>query len=388
MSSAHTRMHVYERAAVFLRGFRAAASLHCHTYHSKEVLTFIPQYAAMIPIISRLFEKGLDRHLALHGKPIDFAQAYWTPPVSPRQVLEVETLQIEKELGLPAFVSITDHDNIEAGLRLSMLDRVNRIPISLEWTAPYGPGFFHLGIHNLPQESAADIAGALAGYTRRDENAMKLEEIFELLNESSETLIVLNHPLWDLEFIGAEEHIKNLSDFLAEHSRWIHALEVNGFQSWRENKGVMRLAGDLGFPVVAGGDRHGCQPNTMLNLTRANSFAEFVAEVREDMRNEILLMPEYRESLVARTIEGVAEVLRHYPNHPLGRTKWTERIFADIGDGYQTCPISSHWPNGGPAWVRASLWFLRILGSRRLQPALRLALANEISIGERVGYEI
>ncbi len=390
MSSAHTRLHVHERGAVSTRGFRAAASLHCHTYHSKELLTFIPHYAAMIPVISRLFEKGMDHHLAIHGSPIDFARAYWTPPVSPRQVLEIETLQIEKELGLPALVSITDHDDIEAGLRLHVLgapDSVNRIPISLEWTAPYGRGLFHLGVHNLPYESAGEIVEALAKYTRRDENAMRLDDLLSLLNESSETLIVLNHPLWDLEFIGASEHTENLRTFLAEYGRWIHALEINGFRSWRENKGVMRLAEDLGFPVVTGGDRHGCQANTLLNLTRANSFMEFVAEIREDAQSEILLMPEYRESLAARTIEGIADVLRHYPNHSLGKTKWTDRIFVDINDGQGTCPIARHWPNSGPKWVRASLWCLRMLGSRKVQPALRLALANEIAIGERVGYE-
>jgi hypothetical protein len=384
-------MHIYERVAASLRGFRAAASLHCHTYHSKESLNFIPHYAARIPVISRLFEKGLERHLAARGKPIDFALAYWTPPVSPRQVLEVETLQIEKALGLPAFISITDHDDIEAGLRLhilGMLDGMNRIPISLEWTAPYGRGFFHLGIHNLPRESAADIAEALARYTRRDESAMELDDILSFLNQSCETLVVLNHPLWDLEFIGAEEHVKNLRAFLAEHGSRIHALEVNGFRSWRENKGVMRLAEELGLPVVAGGDRHGLRPNTLLNLTRANTFAEYVAEIREDAQSEILLMPEYRESLAARTVEGIADVLGHYPNHSLGRRKWNDRIFVDIGDDQGMCPISRHWPNGGPTWVRASLWCLRMLGNRRVQPALRRALANEIPIGERAGYEI
>jgi hypothetical protein len=217
---------------------------------------------------------------------------------------------------------------------------------------------------------------------------MELDDILSFLNQSCETLVVLNHPLWDLEFIGAEEHVKNLRAFLAEHGSRIHALEVNGFRSWRENKGVMRLAEELGLPVVAGGDRHGLRPNTLLNLTRANTFAEYVAEIREDAQSEILLMPEYRESLAARTVEGIADVLGHYPNHSLGRRKWNDRIFVDIGDDQGMCPISRHWPNGGPTWVRASLWCLRMLGNRRVQPALRRALANEIPIGERAGYEI
>lgn len=387
MNSAYTRMHVYNSKEAFPCGFRAAASLHCHTYHSKELLTFIPRYAAMIPIISRLFKRGMDRHFSLYDQMIDFSRAYWTPPVSPRQVLEIETLQIEKELGLPAFVSITDHDDIEAGQQLRMLDGTNRVPISLEWTVPYGRGFFHLGVHNLPYESATEVARELLKYTRQAADAMKLDDLLVLLNNSAETLIVLNHPLWDIEYIGDAEHTRCLRAFLSEYGSWVHALELNGFRSWRENTAVMQLAQDQGIPAVAGGDRHGFRANTLLNLTRASSFGDLVAEIREDAHSEVLLLPEYRESLIARTIEVVADVVRHYPNHSLGQTRWVDRIFVDLGDGCGTCPISRHWQHGGPSWVRASLWFLRLLGSHRVQPALRLALANEKIVSERMGYE-
>lgn len=387
MVSAHTRMHVYERQGGFRGGFGAAVSLHCHTYHSKEILSFIPHYAAMIPVVSRLFKGEMDRYLTLHGKTIDFSHAYWTPPVSPGQVFEIETLQIEKELCLPALVSITDHDDIEAGLHLQVLDSINRIPISLEWTVPYGQGLFHLGVHNLPAESATELTRELMKYTRRAEDAMELSDLLTLINESPDTLIVFNHPLWDIELIGSKEHADGLKAFLSEHGHQIHALEINGFRSWHENKGVMRLAEDLDLPVVTGGDRHGCRANTLLNLTRAKTFADFAAEIREDSHSDVLLMPEYRESRIARTFEVVADVLRHYPRHPLGRGKWTDRIFIDINDGLGVCPLSRHWKIGGPAWVRASLWCLRMLGNHKVQPALRLALAQEKIAGERVSYE-
>jgi len=100
-------------------------------------------------------------------------------------------------------------------------------------------------------------------------------------------------------------------------------------------------------------------------------------------------MPEYSESLVARTIQVAADVLRDYPNHPLGQEKWQDRVFVDIGNGCGSCPLSKHWPRGGPSWVQASLWLLRMLGTR-LQPALRLALAGEevsIEMNERMSYE-
>jgi hypothetical protein len=397
MNSANTRLHVYERAGRSLpaitQGFRAAASLHCHTSFSKELLTFIPHYAAMIPIVSRLFRVEMDRYLTLHGRTVDFNRAYWTPPVAPRQVLEMETLQIESRLGLPAFVSITDHDDIEASLRLQVIDSGRRIPISLEWTVPYGEGFFHLGIHNLPQEFATEIHRELMKYTNLTLDAMKLRDLLVLLNEAPETLVVLNHPLWDIEFIGAERHQACLKAFLKEHGEWIHALEINGFRAWRENRAVMTLAEDFGYPVVTGGDRHGCQANTLLNLSRAASFADFVAEVREDQHSEVLLLPEYRDSRVARTIQVAADVLRDYPQHSLGQASspgcWRDRVFVDIGDGCGSRSLAWHWPNGGPSWVRASLWMLRMLGTR-LQPALRLALAQEevsIEMNERMSYE-
>jgi hypothetical protein len=374
---AATRVRVYERRGDPSRGFRAAASLHCHTHFSKELLTFIPHYAAMIPLVSQLFKSEMDRYLTIHGKTIDFAQAWWTPPASPRQVLETETIQIEKEFGLPALVSITDHDDIESGLILQVMDSYRRIPISVEWTVPYQRGFFHVGVHNLPRDRAEEIASEMMKYAGQQPDALELRDLFAMLNQSPETLIVLNHPMWDIEFIGADEHADCLKAFLGEHARSIHALELNGFRPWKENSLVMRLAEDLGLPAVAGGDRHGLHPNTLINLTRAESFDEYVAEARDDGHSEILLMPEYSQSRVARTIEVAADTLRDYPNNSLGRPKWTDRVFIDVGAGLGSEPLSRYWKRGGPTWVRAALWLLRVLGNHRMKPALRMALANE-----------
>jgi hypothetical protein len=252
---------------------------------------------------------------------------------------------------------------------------------------PYGRGLFHLGVHNLPHETATEIVRELMKYTHRDLDAMSLTDLLSLINEESETLLVLNHPLWDIECIGLQDHTENLYAFLSEHSEWIHALEVNGFRSWRENNSVMRLAEEWGLPAVAGGDRHGCQPNSVLNLTRSASFNDLVAEIREDAHSEILLMPEYRAPMLARTLEAIADVLRSYPNHSLGQTRWVDRVFADISDGQGVLPISRYWQNGGPAWLRATLWCMRLLGDSRMQAALRLALANEKVATERMGYE-
>ena len=50
-------------------------------------------------------------------------------------------------------VSITDHGTISAPC---CPDRSQRAPDSgfVEWSAPYGPQSFHLGVHNLPSARA------------------------------------------------------------------------------------------------------------------------------------------------------------------------------------------------------------------------------------------
>jgi len=87
-----------------------------------------------------------------------FSRAYWTPPLTPASAMRVERTQIEN-LGLRPLVSLTDHDNIDAGLALK--DE----PISVEWTVPYERSVLHLGIHNLPVDSARSWISVMAAYT-------------------------------------------------------------------------------------------------------------------------------------------------------------------------------------------------------------------------------
>ena len=75
--------------------------------------------------------------------------------MTPKLAYDLESQQIEK-LELTAMVSITDHDNIEAPMLLRTLPSARRIPVSVEWTVPYGEQSFHLGIHNLPSARAAE----------------------------------------------------------------------------------------------------------------------------------------------------------------------------------------------------------------------------------------
>lgn len=337
-------------------------------------MEIIPRYASNLPLIGMLIRRELGRYRALNGRDLNFSDAYWTPPLSPRAVYDSEVSQIERVLDMRAIVSITDHDEIEAGRQLQIIYPDFKVPISLEWTVPFGQGFFHVGIHNLPRDRFASISADLAEYTRKP-TPLALPELFAALSECPEILVVLNHPLWDIEGIGAESHKLALTAFLSHYARWIHALETNGYRSWRENQDVIALADSRDLPIVAGGDRHASDPSTLLNLTNARSFAEFAQEVRFYGMSDVVVLPEYRESLITRMLATMSDVLRHYPEYSVGQQNWSDRMFVKQADG-TIKPISSLWQQGGPAWIRAVIWSLRRLGSARLRPALKIALST------------
>src|SRR5262249_18628925 len=98
-------------------------SLHSHTMHSQECLSFLPRHLHVAPGISQIvtyYERV---------RRVDFARAWWTPPLSPASALTLEREQIAK-LGLQPIVSITDHDDIEAGLTLGITADSSDTPIS------------------------------------------------------------------------------------------------------------------------------------------------------------------------------------------------------------------------------------------------------------------
>jgi hypothetical protein len=70
------------------------------------------------------------------------------------------------------------------------------------------------------------------------------------------------------------------------------------------------------LPVISGGDRHGHQPNAVLNLTDASTFSEFVLEIRDDKVSRVLVMPEYWEDLKTRKLEILADFFHTYPDYP------------------------------------------------------------------------
>jgi len=149
--------------------------------------------------------------------------------MTPRLAFDLETRQIEK-LDLAPMVSITDHDNITAPMLLRTIASARRIPVSVEWTVPYGEQSFHLGVHNLPSARAAEWMKTLSDYTANpsESSGTRLIEILRALHDEPNVLVVFNHPMWDLYLIGAERHQFQVNEFLLKNGNYLHAMELNG----------------------------------------------------------------------------------------------------------------------------------------------------------------
>ena len=321
--------------------YRSAVSLHGHTNHSKEGLHFIVEFAAKhVPLRWALAQQ--ERRAERKGEiRVDFWKAYWTPPLPPLAAFQLERDQIEDVLGLSGLVSLTDHDNIEAPLLLRVVPEARRIPVSLEWSVPFRDTTLHLGLHNLPSAQAEDVVAELRTYTQNPQEK-RLSELLSMLDSHPHVLLVLNHPMWDLAGIGKQRHQSTLSAFVAKHGMFIHAFELGGLRSWEENQAALHFAEGWNQPIIGGGDRHGCEPSAVLNLTEAESFSEFVHQVRKERRTHVLFMPQYSEPLTLRIFQTLLDVIRDYPDYPAGSRRWDQRVFHPDSKGVVR-PLASLW---------------------------------------------
>src|ERR1043166_4724919 len=125
-----------------IRNFRRGISLHGHTQHSRESLGFANHHIDTIPIVAQIARHALARYRRRHREDLDFNRLYWTAPLSACNAHDLERKQIEESIGLEGIVSLTDHDNIDGPMELQR-DGKHETAISLEWTVPYGPAYFH-----------------------------------------------------------------------------------------------------------------------------------------------------------------------------------------------------------------------------------------------------
>jgi len=362
------------------QGFSTGVSLHSHTNQSRETLNFLAkfgnQYPAMRPLMARL-EK---RSEANHGMRVNYAASYWTPPMPPKLAFDLEREQIEK-LDLASMVSITDHDTITAPVLLRSVPSAARIPVSVEWSAPYGEQSFHLGLHNLPGGKAAEWMAILADYTAHPSDE-RLTEILAELDAEPGVLIVFNHPMWDLYLVGKQKHEFLVNEFLQKNARWLHALELNGLRDWDENRAVRRLAEKWNMLLISGGDRHGVEPNANINLTNAASFPEFVSEIRDEKKSNVLFMPQYAEPWKHRILRSAIDAVRYYPHFPQGSQTWDQRVFHPDADGISR-PLSELWPDGTAPWVMTwCIAAIRLMGRGLISGGLRMAWyeAHELNL--------
>lgn len=370
------------------QGFRTGISLHSHTNQSKETLDFLAnvgnQYPAIRPFLSRLERKSENNH----GLRVNYSAAYWTPPLTPKLAFDLESRQIEK-LNLASMVSISDHDNINAPMLLRSVPSARQIPVSVEWTVPYGGiQAFHLGVHNLPSARAVEWMGRLKAFTAKPV-VPDLAGILNDLHNEPNVLVVFNHPMWDLYLVGRDRHDFLVNEFLLKYGVYLHALELNGLRHWDENRAVKRLAEKWNMLLISGGDRHGVEPNANINLTNATSFTEFVHEIRKERKSSVLFMPQYAEPWKHRILQSTIDAIRDYPDFPQGSRTWDERVYHPDANGVDR-PLKSLWPDGNaPSVMRYGIAIVKLLGRGPVSGGLRIAWSEahqlRLALGENEG---
>ena len=366
----NSRVHYLIREPDAGRPFSTAISLHSHTMHSKESMTFVERLTRK----SKWFNAFIDNRLRRYSEnpeqaslAVEVRRMWWTSPLSANQAYHVEKQQIDDKLGLNAMVSITDHDTIDAALKLQTFADNASAPISVEWTTPYRNTYFHMGVHNLHPQWAQEMMGRMQAFTAGPDEK-RLGEMFRELCSHPDVLIVLNHPYWDQPAIGGAEHEQLLRQFADQYRDSIHAFEINGLRSWKENRKTLRMANEIGIPLISGGDRHGREPNAVLNMTNAATFAEFVEELRGGAESHVLVMPHFHDPLVVRILHGLWDVLEDHPEHAEGRVRWSQRVYRRCWDD-QVQTFDHFFKNGEPFLIRQMLRVARLMASQKLRPA-------------------
>ena len=364
--------------------FTTGVSLHSHTSLSEETLGFIHAMFVVMPGLKRIFEHYAQRS-SRHGIQLDFDRANWRPPLQPRMAYDVEARQIQR-LNLNSLVSITDHDTIEAPMLLRTVPSSRHIPVSVEWSAPFGQTIFHLGIHNLPSSDGLAWMRRFEKFTESPGDA-KLVAMLRELHECKQVLTVFNHPLWDLHTVGTV-HVAEVKRFLAEAGESIHAIELNGLRHARENRATVRLARETGHMVISGGDRHGLEPNANLNLTTAMSFTEFVEEIRVERVSHVHFMDQYRQRWEQRILRSTLNAVTDFPEFMPGWQRWDERAFHPDKDGVMR-PFAELWPQGhAPRLLMVAIHVVRLGAVRGVSAPLSLAFPGVNNLDSRLGIEL
>jgi hypothetical protein len=277
--------YVYRECPHPEREFSYAVSLHNHSCHSVEKL------AALNHVVKRTFMRPLSgvlqKSFGLGGvSDLNYAEITFNPPYTPEDVYQMEAASAAHWGFDGVHLAITDHDEFAGSLALrrSRPDLKGRIAVSEELSLWFQGHLFHLGVCSLPEDGVEETHTQIQAAAQ----GRRYGELFETLAASG-CLVIFNHPLlpW-----GPEAKTIPITELLARYSWAIHALEVNGMRPREENDRVLELARQWRKPVVGGGDSHLLVPSSMISLSHAATFKDFVAEVKDGYAVPFV-MPDY-----------------------------------------------------------------------------------------------
>ena len=256
------------------REFKYAVSLHNHSCHSVEKLAVLNQVVKLG--FMRPLSGVLQRSFGLKGVPnLNYAEITYNPPYTPEDVYQMESAAAAHWGFNGVHLTITDHDEFAGSLALlrGRPDLSSRVAIGEEVSVWYQEHLFHLGVSGLPEDGIDETHTRIQSAAREGRH----DELFETLAASG-CLVVLNHPL---VFWGPGPETIPLTDLLTRYGWAIHALEVNGMRRREENDRVLDLARQWRKPVVGGGDSHLLVASSIVTLSQAASFKDFIAEVKD-----------------------------------------------------------------------------------------------------------
>jgi hypothetical protein len=256
------------------REFGYAVSLHNHSCHSVEKLAALNHVVKLAYM--RPWSGVLQRSFGLDGVAgLNYAEVTYNPPYTPADVYQMEAAAAANWGFDGVHLTISDHDEFAGSLALlrGRPDLNGHIAIGEELSLWYQGHLFHLGLSGLPESAIAETHDRIQSAAR----GRRYDELFETL-ASSGCLVVLNHPL--VAWAPGEDTIP-VTELLSRYGWAIHALEVNGMRPREENDRVLELARQWRKPVVGGGDSHLLVASSILSLSRAATFKDFIAEVKE-----------------------------------------------------------------------------------------------------------
>ena len=286
------------------REFSHAVSLHNHSCHSVEKLAALNQVVKLG--FMRPLSGILQRSFGLEGvSGLNYAEITFNPPYEPEDVYRIESAAVAPWGFNGVHLTISDHDEFAGSLALlrGRPDLNGRVAIGEEVSVWYGGHLFHLGVSGLPENGIDETHARIQSAARGGRH----DELFETLAASG-CLVVLNHPL--VAWAPGSAAIP-VTDLLTRYGWAIHALEVNGMRRREENDRVLELARHWKKPVVGGGDSHLLVASSVISLSQAASFRDFIAEVK-DGHAVPFVTPEYFAPLNWKLFLRVLFFMSHY----------------------------------------------------------------------------